>query len=102
MPAVHNGPVMSEKNQLYFGDNLDVLQRYVADESVARGYVDEPEHWRYSSARNYAGREGLLDVCKDWQRDMHSHKDRGNEENSGVLTPLAHNAIFHTEATTSR
>ena len=27
---------MSEKNQLYFGDNLDVLGRYVADESVSR------------------------------------------------------------------
>jgi hypothetical protein len=27
-----------------------------------RGYVDEPEHWRYSSARNYAGRKGLVDV----------------------------------------
>lgn len=33
-PTVHNGGVMSEKNQLYFGDNLDVLRRYVADESV--------------------------------------------------------------------
>src|SRR6516225_3803897 len=29
---------------------------------VKRGYVDEPEHWRYSSARNYAGREGLIEV----------------------------------------
>lgn len=29
---------------------------------VKRGYVDEPIHWRYSSARNYAGMPGLLDV----------------------------------------
>jgi len=33
---------MSEKNRLYFGDNLDVLQRYVADESVDLVYLDPP------------------------------------------------------------
>ena len=33
---------MSEKNQLYFGDNLDVLRRYVADESVDLVYLDPP------------------------------------------------------------
>ena len=39
---------------------------YIHNNPVARGYVDEPEHWRYSSARNYAGRDGLLGVCQDW------------------------------------
>jgi len=39
---------------------------YIHNNPVALGYVDEPEHWRYSSARNYAGRDGLLDVCRDW------------------------------------
>ena len=39
---------------------------YIHNNPVARGYVDEPEHWRYSSARNYAGREGLLDFCIEW------------------------------------
>jgi hypothetical protein len=34
---------------------------------VKRGFVDEAVHWRYSSARNYAGMEGLLPVCTDWQ-----------------------------------
>ena len=29
---------------------------------VKRGYVDTPEHWRYSSARNYAGLEGLIEI----------------------------------------
>lgn len=33
---------------------------------VKRGYVDLPEHWRYSSARNYAGMAGILDVNMDW------------------------------------
>ena len=26
------------------------------------GYVDKQEHWRYSSARNYLGMEGLIDI----------------------------------------
>jgi hypothetical protein len=30
---------------------------------VKRGYVDEAIHWRYSSARNYAG---LLTVTTGW------------------------------------
>ena len=33
---------MSDKNQLNFGDNLDVLRRYVADESVDWVYLDPP------------------------------------------------------------
>ena len=34
---------------------------------VKRGYVDDPTHWRYSSARNYAGLPGLIDVRTDWR-----------------------------------
>ena len=33
---------MSGKNRLYFEDNLDVLQRYVADESVGAGFYESP------------------------------------------------------------
>jgi REP element-mobilizing transposase RayT len=39
---------------------------YIHYNPVRRGYVDEPTDWRYSSARNYAGREELIDVCTDW------------------------------------
>ena len=35
---------------------------YIHHNPVLRGYVDKPEHWRYSSARNYADLEGLLPV----------------------------------------
>ena len=28
---------------------------YIHQNPVKQGYVDQPEHWRYSSARNYAG-----------------------------------------------
>ncbi len=39
---------------------------YIHQNPVKRGYVDLPEHWRYSSARNYAGQEGLIDVVRIW------------------------------------
>jgi len=39
---------------------------YIHQNPVKRGYVDLPEHWRYSSARNYLGQEGLIEVVKAW------------------------------------
>ena len=39
-------------------EKLDYLHR----NPVKRGYVDLPEHWRYSSARNYLGQPGLIEV----------------------------------------
>jgi REP element-mobilizing transposase RayT len=35
---------------------------YIHYNPVKRGYVDLPEHWRYSSARNYMGQQGLIKV----------------------------------------
>jgi REP element-mobilizing transposase RayT len=40
---------------------------YTHNNPLRRGYVDEPTHWRYSSARNYAGLTGLIDVVTDWR-----------------------------------
>jgi putative transposase len=40
---------------------------YIHNNPVKRGYVDDPTHWRYSSARNYAGISGLIDVSTDWR-----------------------------------
>ena len=41
-----------------------LMQRltYIHNNPVKRGYVDCPEHWRYSSARDYLGLESLLPV----------------------------------------
>jgi REP element-mobilizing transposase RayT len=48
----------------------DVVMRqkieYIHENPVKRGYVDLPEHWRYSSARNYLGHDGLIEVDKQW------------------------------------
>jgi putative transposase len=35
---------------------------YIHHNPVKRGYVDLPEHWRYSSARDYMGQAGLIPV----------------------------------------
>ncbi len=39
---------------------------YIHQNPVQRGYVDDPTHWRYSSAKDYAGQEGLLKICRRW------------------------------------
>ena len=39
---------------------------YIHQNPVKRGYVGDPAHWRYSSARNYARMESLISVTTDW------------------------------------
>ncbi|HUT89119.1 MAG TPA: transposase [Thermoguttaceae bacterium] len=39
--------------------------QYIHDNPVARSYVDDPLHWRHSSARSYAGEAGLCPLCTD-------------------------------------
>ena len=45
-------------NQEIFRQKLE----YIHNNPVKRGYIDEPSHWRYSSCRNYMGKEGLLRI----------------------------------------
>ncbi len=40
--------------------------QYIHDNPVKRGYVDDPTHWRYSSARDYDGISGLITVERFW------------------------------------
>jgi REP element-mobilizing transposase RayT len=39
---------------------------YIHKNPVKRGYVDEAVHWRYSSARDYNGISGLIEVERVW------------------------------------
>jgi len=39
---------------------------YIHQNPVKRGYVNEAKHWRYSSARDYEGIEGLIAIEKYW------------------------------------
>lgn len=57
--GVHPELISSEKMMLQ-------KIEYIHNNPVKRGYVDKPEHWRYSSARDYSGEAGLLPVCQLW------------------------------------
>lgn len=51
--------------ELIIGESmLSTKIQYVHYNPVKRGYVDHPEHWRYSSARDYMGVDGLVPVQK--------------------------------------
>ncbi len=45
-------------NEAMMREKLD----YIHANPVKRGYVNLPEHWRYSSAANYAGLAGLMEI----------------------------------------
>ncbi|MEA3331202.1 MAG: hypothetical protein U9Q29_05845, partial [Campylobacterota bacterium] len=40
--------------------------KYIHENPVKRGYVDDGVHWRYSSARDYEGVSGLIEVDRFW------------------------------------
>ncbi|MDR9418632.1 REP-associated tyrosine transposase [Gracilimonas sp.] len=48
--------------QINSGKMLRQKINYVHFNPVKRGYVDKPEDWRYSSARNYLWQDGILDI----------------------------------------
>lgn len=39
---------------------------YIHQNPVKGGFVDEPEHRRWSSARCYAGRKGVIEIFTNW------------------------------------
>ncbi len=45
---------------------MEQKMNYIHNNPIKRGYVEKNEHWRYSSAGSYLGREGLLTVCTKW------------------------------------
>jgi len=45
---------------------MDQKIEYIHNNPIARGYVAEPIHWLYSSARNYAGLSAPLEIATDW------------------------------------
>ena len=55
----------SHPQQIQNDEMMRQKLEYIHNNPVKRGYVDEPEHWRYSSARDYAGQAGLVDVVTD-------------------------------------
>lgn len=54
-PGYH--PVLLYNNQI-----MEQKLNYLHQNPVKAGFVEEPEQWYYSSARDYAGQKGRLDV----------------------------------------
>jgi hypothetical protein len=54
----HPNPVNPQKNRLYYGDNLEVLQRYIKDESVDLVYLDPPFNSRQDYNVLFAEKDG--------------------------------------------
>ena len=53
----HNHPI-----ELSTNERLNQRLNYLHNNPVVAGFVDRPECWKYSSAGDYAGRKGLLEV----------------------------------------
>lgn len=54
----HNKPIAIKSHEM-FKQKLD----YIHMNPVAAGFVNEPEHWKYSSAIDYSGGLGLLKIA---------------------------------------
>ena len=56
----------SHPEQVHTEEMMRQKIEYIHNNPLERGYVDDPLHWRHSSARNYAKQPGLIDVVTDW------------------------------------
>ena len=53
----HNKPI-----ELWSSHVIDQKVTYIHENPVEAGFVMEPEHWKYSSAIDYSGGKGLLEI----------------------------------------
>ena len=53
----HNHPIELSDNKM-----IETRLDYIHQNPVKAGFVDECFHWKYSSARDYAGEQGLLEI----------------------------------------
>jgi putative transposase len=51
-----------EVENVYGAEAVRKTLDYIHINPVKRGYVDKPVNWRYSSARDYAGEAGLIEI----------------------------------------
>jgi hypothetical protein len=53
----HNKPI-----ELWSNDVTEQKMNYIHMNPVVAGFVSEAHHWKYSSAIDYSGGKGLLDI----------------------------------------
>lgn len=54
----HNNKPIEITDQAMFDKTLE----YIHQNPVVAGFVDKPEDWKYSSARDFCGKRGLVDL----------------------------------------
>lgn len=57
----HNKPI-----ELWSIDVIEQKANYIHHNPVTAGFVTQPEHWKYSSAIDYCGGKGLVDIKMLW------------------------------------
>jgi putative transposase len=57
----HNKPIA-----LWSVDVIEQKANYIHNNPIAAGFVTQPEHWKYSSAIDYAGVKGLVGIKMLW------------------------------------
>ena len=53
----HNKPI-----ELWSAEVIDQKVNYIHNNPVEAGFVNEPEHWQYSSAIDYTGEKGIIEI----------------------------------------
>ncbi len=48
--------------ELWSAEVIDQKVDYIHNNPIISGFVSEPHHWKYSSAADYSGFKGLLDI----------------------------------------
>ena len=59
-PKAEAEPLRTHSQAEPGNERFSTLSRLMS--MAKRGYVEIPEHWRYSSARNYLGEPGLIEI----------------------------------------
>jgi len=90
----HSKPVTQEKNKLYYGDNYEVLQRYVRPESVDLIYLDPPFNSRQDYNVLFAEKDGTQSSSHRGPRGQVfvrgvERSTRSRTPGSGTSTPYA-------------
>lgn len=53
----HNKPLEIKDHEMF-----DKVLEYIHLNPVVSGFVTQPEDWKYSSARDFCGRKGLIEL----------------------------------------
>lgn len=59
---------------------------YIHNNPVVSGFVDNPDDWLFSSARDYAGRKGLLEMYFiEWRHKRTLAPDGGKQNINKII-----------------